>query len=186
MSTYKPTPANEWRQPKRGDVVWRRHWIVLIPRLALPISYGLSWLLLYLGSYLSGASGRGISLCLLFIGIGISTIWLQYYVEDWKDEMYVLSPKERVLIHQMRHPFSLESGSRLRFEHIGFTQAQLGIKTEEGKNRPFSIGGFSRWLFGCGQVSVFGPSARIVQVLEDVFNPNQVKAIIDDIVEKSQ
>lgn len=176
-------PTNSWYSPRSGDMVWRRHAIVLLPVLVLPSLYGLSWMILAFGSYLSGAMSRDAALLLLFVGMIPTTVWHLYHVEDWKDEMYVFSVRQKALIHQMRHPFALETGSRLKLEFISFTRAQLGLKTEDGKKK-FSFSGFFRWLFGCGDVTVYGPSARVVQVLADVFNPAGVKAVIDSTLEK--
>lgn len=175
--------TNSWYQPRSGDITWRRHIIVLLPALMLPILYGLSWMILAFGSYLSGAMNLDGALILLFIGMIPTATWHLYHVEDWKDEMYVLSMRQKVLIHQIRHPFALETGSRLRFEFITFTRAQLGLKTEDG-GKKFSLSGFFRWLLGCGDVTVYGPSARVVQVLADVFNPAGVKSVIDSTLEK--
>jgi len=174
---------NKWYQPRSGDIVWRKHIVVLVPVLVLPILYGLSWVVLAFGSYLSGAMSQPASLILLLAGMVPTAIWVFYHIEDWKDEMYVLSARQKVLIHQVRHPFALETGSRLQFEFITFTRAQLGLKTEDGKKK-FSLSGFFRWLFGCGDVTVYGPSAKVVQVLAGVFNPSAVKFTIDSTLEK--
>ena len=179
----RAVPTNSWYRPQSGDVVWRRHIIVLLPAMVRPTLYGLSWIVLAFGSYLSGAMSQTAALILLFIGMVPTAIWSLYHVEDWKDEMYVLSVRHKALIHQVRHPFALETGSRLRFEFITFTRAQLGLKTEDGTKK-FSLSGFFRWLFGCGDVTIYGPSARVVQVLADVFNPSAVKSIIDSTLEK--
>ena len=180
----RAVPTNEWYKPQSGDITWRRHIIVLLPSLVLPTLYGvMGWMVLAFGSYLSGALSRDVALILLFVGMVPTTIWHLYHVEDWKDEMYVLSVRQKALIHQMRHPFALETGSRLPFEFITFTRAQLGLKTEDGKKK-FSFSGFFRWLFGCGDVTVYGPSARVVQVLADVFNPAGIKSVIDSALEK--
>jgi len=179
----RAVPTNRWYKPVGGDIVWRKHIIVLLPDLVLPTLYGLSWIVLAFGSYLSSATSQKVALVLLFIGMIPTATWFLYHVEDWKDEMYVLSPRQKALIHQMRHPFALETGSKLRFEFISFTRAQLGLKAEDGKKK-FSLGGFFRWLFGCGNVTVYGPSAKVVQVLADVFNPSAVKAAIDETLEK--
>jgi len=126
---------------------------------------------------------RDAALSLFFVGMVPTTAWYAYHIEDWRDEMYVLSVRQKALIHQMRHPFALETGSRLKFEFISFTRAQLGLKTEDGAKK-FGLSGFFRWLFGCGDVTVYGPSARVVQVLSDVFNPAGVKSVIDSVLEK--
>ncbi len=178
----RAVPTKHWYRPQSGDIVWRRHVIVLLPPLILPTLYGLSWMVLAFGSYLSGAMSQAAALILLFVGMIPTAIWLLYHVEDWKDEMYILSTRRKALIHQMRHPFALETGSKLKFEFISFTRAQLGLKTEDGVKK-FSLSGFFRWLSGCGSVTVYGPSARTVQILADVFNPAGIKAIIDSALE---
>ena len=179
----RAVPTKRWYKPQSGDMVWRRHIIVLLPALVLPTLYGLSWVILAFGSYLSGAMGQSAALILLFVGMVPTAVWCLYHVEDWKDEMYILSARRQALIHQMRHPFALETGSRLPFEYIIFTRAQLGLKTKDGIKK-FSLSGFFRWLFGCGDVTVYGPSATVVQILADVFNPAGIKSVIDSTLEK--
>lgn len=171
-------PTSEWYKPRSGDITWRRHPIVLVPKLVLPTLYGLSWIILAGGSYLSGATGRFAMMTLLMIGMIPTTFWIFYHIDDWQDEMYVLSRREDAIIYQSRHPFSYETGKRMGRKYIGFTTATLGITKESG-DRTWSFGSFFYWLFGCGYVEVFGPSARIALNMADVFDPAEKKRVLD-------
>lgn len=171
--------TTRWYKPRSGDVVWRRHPLVLLPRIALPSIYGLSWVILAAGSYLSGACGREVMMILLFIGAVPTTFWLLFHVDDWRDEVYVLSNRLGGIVYQSRHPFSWETGKRLDRKFVSFTTATLGLPKKAGEERLWSVKGFFYWLFGCGSVSVFGPSARIALEMLDVFNPAQKKEVLD-------
>lgn len=169
--------TNEWYTPKHGDVVWRRHVAVLIPRLFLPFLYALSWIVLCAGSYLSGAMSSYPFRLLLFFGMAVSAIPILFMLDDWQDEMYVISRRANAIIFQKRHPFLYESGRRLPREFISFTVAEMGL--EKDGQKPWSLSGFFRWMVGCGKVSVYGPSSRVALEMTDLFLPAKKKAILD-------
>lgn len=122
---------------------------------------------------------------LLVLGMIPTVFWILFHVEDWRDEVYILSQRKNAIIYQSRHPFSYETGRLLRKQHIGFTTATLGL-TKEKEKRVWSFGGFFYWLFGCGSVSAFGPSARIMLEMYDVFDPHGKKEILDRWLEEGQ
>jgi len=171
--------VERWYIPQRGDIIWRRHILVLLPRLVLPVLYGVCWAVLAIGLRVTEVMSREAFLIFQLVGMFLATLWTMFHVDDWRDEMYILSRRENAIIFQSRHPFSWEAGARLRREHIAFTRAQLGIK--KGDNGvEMSLKAFLWWVFGCGSVSVFGPSARVALTLADVFYPSRIKRRIDE------
>ena len=171
--------VGRWYIPQRGDIVWRRHIIVLLPRLTLPILYGLCWTILAVGLRVTSVMSKDAFLIFHLVGMFLSSVWTMFHVDDWRDEMYILSRRENAIIFQSRHPFSWETGAWLRKEQITFTKAQLGIPKGDHEIE-MGMKAFLWWIFGCGNVSIFGPSARVALTLADVFYPSRIKRQIDE------
>jgi|GEM_PF-4365212 len=158
----------DWHPPKRGDIVWRRHVLVLFGSCWLGLLYGMSWVVLAIGGYATDAFDIEFFLPFLFAGMLIASVWLSYHFEDWKDDMYVLTSNE--IVQQKRHPFVWDFSQRLEKRLIVSTAAFLGY----GKGEEMSL---VRWFMGCGNVTVYGINSKLV--LEDVFHPHGVKRTID-------
>lgn len=157
-----------WHRPRRGEIVWRRHIIVLFGNCWLVMLYALSWIAMAVGGYATDAFGMKFFLSFLFAGMLIASVWFSYHYEDWRDDMYILTSKE--IIKQKRHPFVWDYSHRLEKRLIVSTAAFLGYGEDE--EAPFL-----RWFLGCGNVVVYGINSKMV--LEDVFHPHGVKRTID-------
>ena len=91
-----------WRSPfavrieKDGNVIWRKHWIALLREVNKPLILGLALVvlgLLPIGEipFLSEAAATPYYLALALLG-GCAFAWMWYQYEDWKNDLYMVTP----------------------------------------------------------------------------------------------
>ncbi len=95
----KPQP-----KPLPGQIIWRKHWIVLLRRTWLPFlilillsALGVS--LLVASPEVAGLSTMGLCLPVMILGAAAAG-WLWYQWEDWRNDIYVLTDEKIIDIEK--------------------------------------------------------------------------------------
>lgn len=123
------------------SVIWRKHWIILVMRTAIPAFC--SALFFALTAYalwdpLPGILGTLAPLIGLFLFV-LSFFWLNWRYEDWRNDLYIVTPTHIIDIE--RQPFLFSESRR-----------QAGL--ENIQNIRYDVPGFWSSLFNCGDVII--------------------------------
>jgi len=119
-----------------GSIIWRKHWIVLLRSVAAPAF--LLTILCLLVAYGLYRPYLGLSrLALLVISApiaGVLFFWLTWAYEDWRNDIYALTPTQIIDIERMpflfretRRQASLENIQDIRFVIPGFWHSVLNM-----------------------------------------------------------
>ncbi|MCS6826992.1 MAG: cyclic nucleotide-binding domain-containing protein [Caldilinea sp.] len=133
------------RRPPEGQVVWRKHWLVLVPRLWFPLLVLLFMMLFAVLPTLSemwGASEEALPFLNLLTVLGViamlialgNLIWV---IADWRNDTYEVSDEE--IVHVDRMPLGLSEDRKT---------ANLG----RIQNVTMAIPSPLHWLFNYGDV----------------------------------
>ena len=159
------------RFEQEGVIIYRKHWFLLVRRIWIAVAGLVIWfIILYLlVSYKSNATvsslvGTPLYLISFFILIGVFA-WLIYSYEDWRNDIYKLTPEQIFQIY--RKPLGSELKTSANIENI------LTIEHERE-----NITGI---MLNFGNVIVSVGDTKII--FEGVKNPDQVHQDIADYQE---
>ncbi|MCS7055169.1 MAG: cyclic nucleotide-binding domain-containing protein [Thermoflexales bacterium] len=93
-----------------GEVVYRKHWLVLVKTTIVPLLFCLSYLAAIAFVWFAEPTARrllfGMPVVIVVAALGfILLLWLVWQYEDWRNDLYVLAPDR--LVDYKRSPFGL-------------------------------------------------------------------------------
>jgi uncharacterized membrane protein YdbT with pleckstrin-like domain len=149
----------------RGDsVIWRKHWLFLLLEVANPLIVIMiiliSWTLLLKAGAITGA-GPLVVLALLIV---FCLIWLVYEIADWRDDEYIITPRNVIDIE--RRPLGRETKRETswdRIEKVSLTQANIWAR-----------------IFKYGDIELATAGQQENFTFRRVNSPDSVLAIISD------
>ncbi len=117
-----------------GNIIWRKHWILLVQGIAVPSLLFLALLgvtLFEIYRLFLGRGGFSLLVLTLFPLMG-AFFWLAWRYEDWRNDIYVVTPTQIIdiertpfLFREARRQASLENIQDIRFEMPGFWASML-------------------------------------------------------------
>jgi len=96
-------PKMHWQRNNR--LYWRKHWFVLIRRVALPFLFGLLWLEVVvdvrtlLWNQVGPAVHTGFTFAAIVFFMAIF-FWFLWQYDDWRNDLYVLTPDKLIDLEQ--------------------------------------------------------------------------------------
>jgi hypothetical protein len=162
----------------QGDtVIYRKHWLLLLQTIALPLLVALLVALAFVLIILTGTSLAQLLFSFPFVlaplVIGITLLfWLIYRYEDWRNDIYMVTSDRIVDID--RSPFGLQGSSR--------REAKLSaIQNVNSKTR-----GFIDVAFNMGDVIIQTAGGEGELTFERVYDPRTVQRDIADRIDASE
>jgi uncharacterized membrane protein YdbT with pleckstrin-like domain len=113
-----------------GNIIWRKHWAILLRGIALPL-VAFAAALAFIAWSFSRAPGLVVPALLVS---GAMLFWLTWQYEDWRNDLYILTPTQIIdiertpfLFRESRRQASLENIQDIRYEIPGFWATMLNI-----------------------------------------------------------
>jgi uncharacterized membrane protein YdbT with pleckstrin-like domain len=165
------------RQQQGNDIVYHKHWLLLLQTAGLPILTLLLYIITLLAlPILNVELARVVLRSLLVIPVvllGLALIgWLIWNYEDWRNDTYILKP-DRV-IDSDRSPFGI----------MGTQQKTASMSSIQ--NVTYNTRGVLDNLFNIGDVSIKTGGQDGELIFERVWNPRRVQRDIVDRLEVLQ
>jgi hypothetical protein len=165
------------RLTRGNEIVWRKHWLYLLQRAALPAIACVVYagFLLYARIFLPELSevlfGTALRWVVLLLGF-LLLFWLVWQYEDWRNDLYILTPDR--LIDYKRSPFGL----------LGTQQKTANLSAVQ--NVTATTLGFIDTLFNMGDVAIRTGGVENELLYSRVYNPRMVQSEIVKALEEYQ
>lgn len=159
------------RMVKGTDITYRKHWLQLVESISIPALLSVLFFGLLLVIRLSSESiselvfTYPVIIAVIVVGIGL-LFGLVYQYEDWRNDIYILTPERLIDIY--RSPFALSGMSRQE------------AKLENIQDVRSMTHGVLDNLFNVGDVVIQTAGAEGKLTFERVYNPRQVQRDILD------
>lgn len=108
---------------EQDKIIWRKHWLILLAKIALPVSLLLVILLLVVGQQFLPPNLQAVvipfDILMAFIGLGLLAA-IAWYVADWRNDTYEIDAKQISDVEKKPLFFSEQRRSALlgEIEHI--------------------------------------------------------------------
>jgi hypothetical protein len=156
-------PENPERNFEKNEITWRPHWLFLLQAIALPLFvFFLAVITVFIAAQFLWVSGPLIPLLLIVLLLGCG-IWLAWEIEDYRNDLYILTPS--TIIDIQKKPFGPEDRRTARIENI--------------QNVSYTTTFISN-LLGYGNVLVETAGSGGKFTFTQVPNPRSVVGIIND------
>lgn len=146
-------------------IVWHKHWIVLIPALALPVFILLILIAGLIFLSLTGLPGGGNLPAGIVLGVAIGGVllWIGWQVEDWRNDIYVLQGTQ--VLDVEREPLALSEKRRIA-RLIQIVDVSLDMPS------------FINQIFNYGNVRLQTAATEGIFTFDSVADPRRVVEVI--------
>lgn len=119
----RPHLPRLWRIEESGNIIWRKHWVLMLRGIALSL---LAWALSMVLLVWTILNAPAWALLAVFLAGG-AFFWLTWQYEDWRNDLYILTPTQIIdiertpfLFRESRRQAGLENIQDIRYQIPGF------------------------------------------------------------------